>query len=174
MRALEDAIGRFLQIDGAVAGCGPRHPERPAKAIEARISSFLGAYPLLRRDGCYRDFLEIYAGAAIERDGSDLISILGFTEVSPDIEEFEGPVVSNEGFLVFAICAYYRQTEQRLDMYEYDFAFDMSGMRKPGVYGCVSARDRDPSPFTWYIHDFCSWLDDLVEKGGVYERPPSA
>lgn len=173
MATLADTIERFLHIEGAATGCGPRHPECQEKSVESRVRSFLGKYPLLRQDECYRDFLEIYAGAAIERDEdeSDLVSILGFTEVSPDLEYFEGPAVSDDGFLVFAICVYYRRVEGRLYMYEYDFAFDMSGARKPGIYKGVSADDLKLSEFTWYADDFCSWLDDLIEKGGVYERP---
>jgi hypothetical protein len=172
---IENLMEKFLQIDGAAAGNGPRHPVQPDPSAEIRISSFLDTYPFLHQDPCYRDFLEVYAGAAINSsDENDLVDILGFSDVSPDIEYFEGPVVSSNGFLVFAICAYYRHTEQQLYMYEHDFAFDASGTRKPGIYRMVSALDQEPSAFTWYIGDFCSWLEDLIDKGGVYERPSSS
>jgi hypothetical protein len=180
---IERIVGRFLEIEGSAAGCGPRHQTQPQEAMGARISSFLNAYPLLCHDPCYRDFLEIYAGASINQridagttaglSGKNSVNILGFSDVSLDIEELEGPVV-DDGFLIFAMCGYRRHVKQYFYFYEHDFAFDVSGIRRPGVYRYVSEPGQESSSFSWYIGDFCSWLEDLIDRRGVYERPPSA
>jgi hypothetical protein len=58
-----------------------------------------------------------------------------------------------------------------MDTYQYDFAFDVSGARRPGVYWRRQIMDKEDESFSWHLDDFCSWLSEVTVKEGVYERP---
>ncbi|RSM72386.1 hypothetical protein DMH04_42905 [Kibdelosporangium aridum] len=165
---------RLAGVPDAEVGRGALHPELPDPAVGARVDEFIENYPALLGDSCYVDFLRLFGGAAIEREradgGADLVTILGFNDVTMDMLEMDGPVVE-DGFLVFANCVYHRYRDSQLDTYEYDFAFDVSGTRKPGVYRYESTPRNTDQPFIWHASDFCAWLEELTERNGVYERP---
>jgi hypothetical protein len=170
---IDDVVVRLSRVPGAVVGYGPGHPEHPNTAIEAVVRSFLDDYPLLRRDSGYVDFIQKYAGARIERaEDAVAVNIFGFADVSLDMMETEGELVY-DGFLEFAQGIYQEDPEKIATSYQYDFAFDVSGVREPGVYRAHSTMTISGRPFTWYRADFLSWLDELVERSGVYEPPAS-
>ena len=167
---IAEVVARFVEIPGAVVGRGPAHSDSPDYGVGAEVGTFLDSYPALRRDRGYVEFLELYSGARIEPgDGSIAANILGFGDVSINMTELDAPVVE-DGFIVFAICVYHDHRDGQLDSYEYDFAFDVSGDRKPGVYRCFAAAQALEEPMTWYVENFTEWLTGLVEKGGRYER----
>ena len=101
---------------------------------------------------------------------SRFVIILGFSDVSLDMIEADGPVV-HDGFLTFAQCIYHKDTADYIDSYQYDFSFDVSGERKSGVYWCFSTLRTRPQAFSWHLPDFRSWLAEVIEKEGVYGRP---
>src|SRR5215471_3191726 len=141
---LEELVERFTQLPGAVVGRGPRHPVQPDPSIAPRIEWLLENYPRLRRYQSYVDFLEMFAGATIENEdpnGKNLVHVLGFGEEFFEIDvDWSGEgEIETDGYIVFAICAYHRDRERELDTYEYDFALETSGARRPGIYRAVSA-----------------------------------
>jgi hypothetical protein len=169
-----DELVRLLEsIPGARVGRGPRHPKDPDQAIGDQIEWFFDAYPALRNDSGYVDFMEKYSGVLIENpDETQIVDVLGFSDVSTGMLEMDGDVVDEDGFLLYAQCVFHGITEGRLvDMYEYDFAFDISGERPPGVYRCSSTMRSQGEPYVWYADGFCSWLAELARNGGYYERP---
>lgn len=170
---LDALMDRFAQIRGARVGHGPDHPQLPDRSMEPRVDGFLQSYPMLRRDHDYVEFLEKYAGALIDNpDEGQLVDVFGFDQVSTDMLDMEGPVVDENGFLVFAQCIYHVVIDGKLeDMYEYDFAFDVSGERRFGVYCAKSTLRTGNRAFTLYFEGFAAWLRDVVEKKGWYERP---
>ncbi|MGH3797722.1 MAG: hypothetical protein ACRDRT_01920 [Pseudonocardiaceae bacterium] len=171
--SITEAVSRLERIPGALAGRGPRHPEAPDLSIENQLVQFLDTYPALRRDVGYVEFLEKYAGAMIKNAGeTQIVDLLGFSDVSTGMLEMDGPVVDENGFLLFAQCIFHVIVEGGLvDMYEYDFAFDAYGERPPGVYRCSATLRSHGEPYVWYADGFCSWLVELVDQGGRYERP---
>lgn len=168
---IEESVARLEGLAGAVVGFGPKHPVRPNPSIDGRIRSFLSEYPELRRDSCYIEFLEKYAGARLENeDYSQIVNIFGFADVSIDMMETDDAPLVTDGYLPFAQCVYHMDTEVQVDTYEYYFALDVTGAREPGVYRMYSDMHSGESPFSWYCSDFCTWLAEFVEKDGFYER----
>jgi hypothetical protein len=162
--ALDDLVAKSVRIPGAVVGRGPKHPTEPNSSIEERVQSLFAAFPALRRDACYVEFMEKYAGALIITEGRGVIDLVGLSGVSTDYVEKDVPIEA-DGLIIFAMCAY--------DTYEYDFAFEVSGERRPGVYRYVTSGPASaPSP-TWHAENFCDWLEELVDKEGMYEPPPT-
>jgi hypothetical protein len=170
---IDETISRLEHIPDARTGRGPRHPEAPDLSIEDQLVQFLGSYSILRRDSGYIEFLEKYAGAMIKNlDETQIVDVLGFSDASTGMLEMDGPLVDEDGFILFAQCVFHIIVEGRLvDMYEYDFAFDASGERRPGVYRCSSTLRSQGESYVWYADGFCSWLVELVDNGGYYERP---
>lgn len=170
---INEVVSRLERIPGALAGRGPRHPESPDLSIEDQLVQFLDTYPILRRDAGYVEFLEKYAGAMIKNpDETQIVDVLGFSDVSTGMLEMDGPVVDEHGFLLFAQCIFHIIVEGRLvDMYEYDFAFDTSEEGRPAVYRCSATLRSQGEPYVWYADGFCSWLVELVDQDGRYERP---
>ncbi|MCK2242405.1 MULTISPECIES: hypothetical protein [unclassified Crossiella] len=172
--SIDDVMARVTEIPGVLLGRGPAHPAEPDRSLAEPVRSFLEAYPALQQDQCYVEFLERYAGLAIESsDDTIFVDVLGFSEVALDIVNTEGPIVSN-GFLMFAQCVYHQDEAGRSDTYEFDFAFDVSGERRSGVYRTYSTMETEPSPYEWHLDGFCSWLNELVDVGGVYARPSAS
>ncbi|MEV4759057.1 hypothetical protein AB0J86_28725 [Micromonospora sp. NPDC049559] len=170
---IDSVMDRFCRIPGARAGRGPRHPRDPDPAPAARLTEFLDTYPSLRSDRGYVAFLERYGGAAIEGgDDRPLVDVLGFSDASTGLLEMDGPVVDDDGFLLFAQYVHHRiEGGKLLDTEEQDFAFDTTGERKPGVYRLFSSRRVSDDDFDWYAEDFLSWLDRLVRQDGILPRP---
>lgn len=171
---LDDLIDRLGDIPGARVGHGPRHPKKPDLTLAERIRAFTEAYPrLLQTDPAYVEFLEKYSGAMIEEPESPrIVDILGFSEASTDIEEMEGEIVDENGFLLFCQCVFHTIEGGRLtDTYEYDFAFDISGDRRQGVYLKVSTLSTQDRPYEWHSDGFLAWLYELTKLQGRYERP---
>jgi hypothetical protein len=165
-----DIVYRFERI-GGVAGKGPRHPHEPEPAMQAAISDFLDTYPALRGDRGYIDFLETYAGGSLNT-ADMFVDILGFGDASSNMLDFEGSVVDDDGFLMFAQCIYYVLRNGDLSgTYEHAFAFAVLGGRPSGVYRKVTDADfPEGGPWEFYCEDFCQWLERLVDVGGRFER----
>jgi hypothetical protein len=168
---IDELAERFTAIAGARLGRGPRHPRQPDSALAEHINRFLDEYPFLRTDPGYVEFLEKYAGAYAENeDVSTIVDILGFSEVSTEMIEMEGPIINKEGYLIFAQCIYHIRDNGRLrDTQEHDFAFDATGDRKPGVYRLFSAFSQLGNEFEWQYPGFTEWFADLVSHDGALE-----
>jgi hypothetical protein len=168
---IDSLVERLGRMPGGRVGRGPRHPRSPDPSVEPRVREFLQAYPPLGQDAGYVEFLEKYAGVIVQDPGETrILDILGFSGVSTDMIEMDGPVVDENGFLVFAQCLYYPDKGLH-DMHEHDFAFSVAGERRPGVHRHQSTLDRTVPGFTWYVDDFTAWLRDLLAHDGWYERP---
>jgi hypothetical protein len=132
------------------------------------------------RDPGYVEFLLSYAGASLLDSSHYLfVDILGFTHASTHFFELahclevEGPVVEEDGFLIFATAVYHRGEQKgRPETIEFDFAFDVSGERPPVVYRYDAVTGHDPTPFHPVAADFVSWLADLVDRRGVLHDYP--
>lgn len=170
---IDELVSRLERIPGARVGRGPRHPGDPDRSLDNQVTQFLDEYSILRRDAGYVEFLEKFAGAMIKNsDETQIVDILGCSDISTGIFEMDGPLIDEEGFFLFAQCVFHLVEEGKLvDMYEYDFAFDTSGERPPGVYRCASTLRDQGASYNWCTDDFCSWLAELVTKGGRYEHP---
>jgi hypothetical protein len=173
---LEHLAERLSALPGAVVGCGPKHPSQPDVSIAPRIEWLLENYPGLRRYQSYIDFLEMYAGACVEsKRKDDLVSIFGFRDEFFNIDTEDGEI-ETDGRILFAMCIYFRDREDgkdRLDTYQYNFYWDTSGVRRPGIYeeDYYSFSSAATEPPSWYADDFRDWLAELIEKKGIYERP---
>jgi hypothetical protein len=171
---IDELVTRFSRMPRARVGRGPLHPTSPDRSIAPRIGEFFRTYPTVARDGGYVEFQEKYAGASLEDPDKDQIDdIFGFTDASTDLMEMDGPIVDEDGFLVFAQCIFHVVSAGKLvDMYEYDFAFDTTGDRDGGVYRSHATLNTHGRPFERHTEDFCSWLNELVANEGRYPRPP--
>jgi hypothetical protein len=171
---IDDLVTRFGRLPRARVGRGPLHPTDPDTSIAPRIDEFFRAYPAAARDDGYVEFQEKYAGASLEDPDEDQIDdIFGFTDASTDMMDMDGPIVDEDGFLVFAQCIFHVISDGKLvDMYEYDFAFDTSGDRDKGVYRSYAALHTRGSSYQRCAADFRSWLEELIAGGGRYPRPP--
>jgi hypothetical protein len=170
---IDDAMARFAVLDGSSVGRGPRHPTEPNPEPGLRIEQFLSAYPALRNDAGYVQFLEKYAGASIENeDGSQIVDILGFTEASTDIDEADGPVVDSDGFLMVAEAIYHvRDGNRTRETVQHAFAYDVTGDRPGGIYhSLVSTQQLQPS-FAHAFDTFEAWLDDVIDREGWLDPP---
>ena len=80
--------------------------------------------------------------------------------------------MDENGFLIFAQCIYSEITDGKLiDSYEHDFAFSVAGDRPRGVYKASSTLNEPERPFSFYVDDFCQWLQKLIEVQGTFDRP---
>lgn len=170
---IDSLMADLARIPGARIGRGPRHPSQPDATAGEKLREFLAEYPAVRTDPGYVEFLECYGGAYLENeDVSQIVDILGFTDASTQMYEMDGPIVDEDGFLLFAQCVYHIEVDGRLvDTQEYDFAFDVTGGRESGVYGLFSARAVRDNRFEWHSDDFLSWLAQLVRTGGRFPTP---
>lgn len=172
---IDDLIARFEQIPGARVGRGLEHPTRPDASEAGRLEEFLSNYPFLRADSSYEEFLRKYGGAYVENeDVTQIIDILGFSNVSTDIIEMDGSIVNSDGYLLFAQCIYHIMSERGLkDTQEHDFAFDATGEREPGVYRLYGDSEQDLNEFEWQYDNFANWLAYLVAQDAKLS-PPAA
>jgi nucleoid-associated protein YejK len=170
---IDDLVAELNLLPGSRIGHGPAHPSSPDRSLADPIHEFLDAYPALRRDEGYVEFQTRYAGASVENEEkTQIVDILGFSEASTGLLDMDGAVVDDEGFLVFAQCIYHTVADGKLvDMYEYDFAFNVSAGRTWGVYANHSTLRTQPTEFLRHADDFTSWLRELVTMGGRYQPP---
>ncbi|MEV4143728.1 hypothetical protein AB0J40_08670 [Amycolatopsis sp. NPDC049691] len=170
---IDALMARFEQIPGARVGRGIEHPASPDASEAGRLTEFLSSYRFLRADSSYEEFLMKYGGAYIENEeATQIIDILGFSDVSTDIIEMDGSIVSGDGYLVFAQCIYHIVSERGLeDTQEHDFAFDATGERKPGVYGLYGDSHQEHNEFEWRYDNFADWLADLVAQDAKLSPP---
>ncbi|MDG9700678.1 hypothetical protein [Streptomyces sp. DH37] len=164
---------KLEESTGAVTGRGPDHPVRPDHGLRPAVEDFIDAYPFLRSDDVYVSFLARYAGAYAEsEDGNQIIDVFGFGGPSTDILEMEGPVVDDEGFLIFAQCLYSDVSDGALvDSYEYDFAFSAREEKPRGVYCSGSTLRTHGQGFELYAENFHQWLLRIIEVNGRLGRP---
>jgi len=164
-------VERWSRMPGAKVGRGPLHPRAPDASVEPRLRKFLDAYPRAGLDAGYVEFQEKYAGAIVQDPGeARILDIFGFDDASTGMLELEGPIVDEDGFLIFAQCIYYPDGGV-LQMHEHDFAFSVSDDRPAGVYRHQSTLDRKVPGFSRYADDFAAWLRDLLDHDGWYEPP---
>jgi hypothetical protein len=176
---LDHLMVRFARLPGAQVGYGPHHPEAPDHSLEPEVDAFLRQYPTLCADLGYVDFLRRYGGAGIEDEDQHLVvDILGFTDVSSSIYDMDGPIVDDQGFIVFAqIIRHIVEDGKLCDTQEYDYAFDATGERQFGVYWAYSA-SKQPETLTVGSEgfrpsgeDFLGWLARVIEVKGVLAPP---
>ncbi|HXM58416.1 MAG TPA: hypothetical protein VOB72_23655 [Candidatus Dormibacteraeota bacterium] len=165
---IDALVDRLSRLPGAQVGRGPRHPRSPDAAVAPRLDTFLSEHPTLRDDAGYIEFQEKYAGAMIQHPGRrQIVDILGFSDASTDMQEMEGPVVDDDGFLVFAECIHHITVDGRLEeVHEQAFAFSVVSGRRPGIYRLVSTMADQSGEYRWYTDDFTVWLRDLVDNDG--------
>jgi hypothetical protein len=177
---IDDLMRRFAELPGATVGHGPQHPRNPEPRLTEEVEHFLQMYPALGRDAGYVGFLYRYAGAGIDNEERyEIVDVFGFTDASGHICELEGPVVDNQGFLVFAqVIRHTIEDGRLLDTEEYDYAFDVQGNREPGVYWLCSKtsvpESMDPVTracgFAPTGEDFLGWIARVVDGQGT--APP--
>ncbi len=159
---------RFEALGGTEIGQGPKHSEQPNLIIAPDVRAFLDAYPILKRDPGYVDFLEVYAGASLTWSNDALaIDIFGFTSVSSHLVLADGPLVDGHGFLKFcdSIVRVQASSTGLKDVLGQGFAFDVTGERKWGIYRSIT-NDQGESPPIWYCSNFLTWLQMMIETRG--------
>jgi hypothetical protein len=168
---IDALVERMARMQGASVGRGPRHPRSPDPSVEPRLHEFLDAYPEVRRDAGYVEFQEKYAGAIVQDPAETrILDVFGFGGAATNMLEMDGPVVDEDGFLIFAQCLYYPDGGV-IGMHEHDFAFSVSGDRPVGVYRHQSTLDHSVPGFSRYVDDFTAWLRDLLDHDGWYDPP---
>lgn len=170
---VDDLVELLRTEVGAITGQGPKHPTHPNPELQEALDEFIQAYPSILEDEGYICFLKKYAGAYAENaDATRIVDVFGFGGTATDIADPEALQVDENGYLVFAQCIYSEIADGKLvDSYEHDFAFSVTGDRPKGVYRASSTL-RDPrQTFSFYVGDFCQWLQKLIEVRGRFERP---
>ena len=173
MADIHEVMRAFASLPFAKVGHGPRHPTRPEPALGPVIEQFLEHYPIIRRDQGYVAFLECYAGASIADEEADrFVDIFGFSSVSTDIQAIDGPLLDDEGFVTFCTAVFHPEpalgaetSHDPLAIWELDFAFDLTGDRRPGVYRALSHPGRS-EPYSWFTATFPEWLELLIRGRG--------
>src|SRR5216110_2735582 len=103
----------FALLPGADVGAGPDHPGMPVADRRSDIDSFLRRFPQLARDPAYVDFLYAYSGAGMtDVDADTYVDVFGFSDVSTEFDESEGPLIEEDGYLIFAVVIYQRGEER--------------------------------------------------------------
>ena len=169
MQELQSLIDTLAQWTTALIGRGWRHPQQPNLSIKEETINFLQDYPALQQDKSYVDFLEMYAAAMIDYpDGTLTISIFGFLDdISLHFTKDEGLIVDEDGFLMFCSTVVTIPTPNGTESIGLDYAFDVTGMRKPGIYQDIVDANHPSATFKWYAPNFLDWLYQLVNKKGI-------
>ncbi|MEV6439226.1 hypothetical protein [Streptomyces anulatus] len=169
---IDDLIERLRLLPGAQIGCGPRHKITPQTEQATTISEFLESHTFMRQDHGYVDFLERFSGVIVDNPEEDIgIDIMGFDPRVANLAETEGPLVDSNGYALIAMCSYGEVRSGKLVTWEYDFAFDATGLRKRGIYRLTALGGEVVKGFEWHVRSFEEWLAELVERSGQYERP---
>jgi len=170
---VESLVEKFGRLPYANVGPGVDDALWAADFLP-QVNDFLSTYPLVARDADYVDFLVNFGGASLEDPDRNLIvDILGFSAVSTRLLDMDGPVVDEDGFLLFAQCISHVIIDGALrDTIEYSFAFDVTGYRRPGVYSLFSSFSVRGGVYDWSVGGFSFWLERLTGRlehfaGGV-------
>lgn len=165
---LDSLIQKFFDMGHATIGNGPKHPDSPNAALQSEITEFFSTYPVLAKDQGYVDFQEKYAGAVVDWPYDELtIVIHGFYDFTEHVLYPDEPLIDDDGYFYFAevITKTSAGSKDRQDIIGMGFAWDITGMRKPGIYRTVGQSGSD-TPNMWYCETFLEWLSDVVEKRG--------
>jgi hypothetical protein len=171
---IDQLMARFAVLPGARVGSGPRHPTHPDPALEERVAQFFDELPALSRDPGYVDFMWRYAGASrSDAARRDFFEIYGFSDAAPTFDEFEEPMVDDDGSFMFAEAVVHERRSGRLDTYSVGFAFNVDQTREWAVYSAVQEKSVE-RPFTKRLRSFTEFLAEAVEMGTHYPRLPTA
>jgi hypothetical protein len=161
---LSDLLERRTRL---AMGHGPAHPTDAVPGLRPELEQFLADNPAVRADESYVRFLERYAGAYFE-DAGWIVDVFGFGGTATDLLDPEYPLVTGDGFLVFAQCIHSEIEDGKLvDSWEHDFAFGPTG----GVYVASSTLRTPSQPFAFSVDGFEEWVRMLVEVDGKFARP---
>lgn len=163
-----EEIGQQLsKMEFALVHGGPRHPVYPNVSAQSQINQVFDAYPRLRKDQSYVDFLEMYAGALIlYPDSSIVVLIHGIWDYTPHL--LDGEFVDGK-YLCFADVMFDPPIND--DILSVGFAFDISN-DEPGIFRSVDYDDPEGEfsirrePYRPYCDTFVEWLDKLVRVKG--------
>jgi len=170
---IDNLIARFERLPGARVGFGPEHPKSPDRSLWPKVNAFFEAYPGLRRDHGYVEFMLKYAGASLaDPQRTQLLDIFGFSGVTADIlTDLDAPVVDEDGYLMFADATIHSGPDESRDICTYSFAFNLQPDREWNVHVWISTlRTRDAS-YVPHTDSFESFLAEAVNRGGRFDRP---
>lgn len=160
---IHSLMEKFSKLPEAALGRGPKHPSMPNLALRDEIEAFLKEHPFLTKDRGYIDFLECYAGArAFRADGSLVVDIFGFTEISSHLIEADGPIIDQDGFYGFSDGIF--QDRAGIDV-GIGGRFDATGNRRRGVYRSRYSRPNEIDIY-WYCESFLEWVEVLIDTKG--------
>jgi hypothetical protein len=168
---IDELMREFAALEGSVVGRGPRHPDAPEPRIQVELDELLRKHPFLKSDKGYIEFLERYAGAAIDREDESLIAhIFGFSNVTLNLledDQFSGSAVDEDGFFMFCSSVVSINTEKDIvSILGLDYAFEVTGSRNWGIYQSISQSDGKSSGYRWYCQDFIQWLAEFIKFDG--------
>lgn len=173
---IDELVAVFSALPGAQVGVGPRHPVTPVPVLALRLTALFESFPGLGRDPDYSEFMWKYAGMSrSDPEQNQLFYIFGFGPATADLDQdLEGDPVDEQGFFIFAQSVVHADTAQRLDTYEYDFAFSLTEGRPLGVYRLAATMREQEPEFVRYADGFRAFLEEAVAAGGVWGRPALA
>lgn len=164
---------RFAALPDARVGAGPRHPTNPDPALEERVARLFAEVPALTRDQGFVDFMWRYAGASRGNpNGSDVFEIFGFSAAASTYDEFEEPLIGDDGSFMFAEAIHEKPGEP-LDVYTVGFAFNVDPGRQWAVYRAVQEKGAVNRPFTRHLGSFAEFLAEAVAAGGRHPQTPA-
>ena len=168
---IHSLVKKLAEIEGAEVGRGPKHPTAPNLDLSPEIDSFLAEYDFISQDKGYVQFLESYAGAYVWQPANDLtIDFFGFAGISTHIVNEDGPIVDEQGFLVYCDgTVWIDSADPGEKAIGQSFAFDATGNRRWGIYRRFTRRGEEIN-FYWYCKTFEQLLEHLIKtKGQVSE-----
>ncbi len=171
MSQLTEVMARWSGIPGAELGQGPLLA--PSSDIDARIERFLSAHPILETDPTYVEFQRTYAGASVQNpERTQIIDVLGFSDASTEIEEMDGPIVDDDGYLLVVDGVFFvqRPDEQPVTI-QHAYAYRTSGTGGTTIYHSVVATDRPSSGYSPAFDRFVDLLSHVVATGGWLDPP---
>jgi hypothetical protein len=166
---LDELMTAFAALPAAAVGQGPAGPSSAAE-----LEEFLTTHSALTRDEGYVEFLRRFGGALIDDQPRALIvDVLGFSDASTSMMDMDGPIVDDDGFVVFAqVIQHVIEDGMLADTREHDFAFDATGRRDPVVYTLYGDRTNPARHgFRPSDPDFLTWLSRVVDARGMLPAP---
>jgi hypothetical protein len=168
---IDALVARFAALPGARVGFGPRHPTNPDPALADKVARLFDEIPALTRDRDYVNFMWRYAGISRRNgDDTDFFDIFGFSSAAVNFDEFEEPLIEDDGSFMFAEAVVHEGFPQRLDTYTVGFAFNVDPDREWAVYRATQQTYGPEERFSRYLNSFLDFLADAVERGGRYPR----